>query len=260
MQTELPAGAECVSIRPPQEARNTSGQAILLPETIGVVAPFRYVEVEGLPDGLTQECFVQQRFEYPFDEDAADFECSDAVLSAVWDLCKYSIRATTFCGVYVDGDRERIPYEADAYINQLSHYGVDREYALARRSHEYLLAHPTWPTEWKQHSVLMAWEDYQYTGDAESLAEHYPTLRDQKLLTSAEPYRDIVDWNTGERDGYQLRPVNTVVNAFHHATLRRMADVARVMGRSDEADAMSSKTDAFAECFNQRLWDQERRR
>jgi hypothetical protein len=32
--------------------------------------------------------------------------------------------------IYVDGDRERIPYEADAYINMLSHYAVDSEYSI----------------------------------------------------------------------------------------------------------------------------------
>ena len=61
------------------------------------------------------------------------------------------VLAETLCGHQrrvVDGDRERIPYEADAYLNQLAHYGVDREFALARYSHEYLLANPTWPTEW----------------------------------------------------------------------------------------------------------------
>ena len=51
-------------------------------------------------------------------------------------------------GLYIDGDRERIPYEADALINQLSHYALDTEYSLARNTFEHLMLHPTWPTEW----------------------------------------------------------------------------------------------------------------
>lgn len=70
------------------------------------------------------------------------------MLNRVWELCRYSVKATSFAGIYVDGDRERIPYEADALLNQLCHYSVDREFTLARRSHEYLLNHATWPTEW----------------------------------------------------------------------------------------------------------------
>lgn len=266
VEVEVPAGTKSMDVRPPQQKQNTSGQAILLPDAIGVIAPFRYVEVEGLPRGLKRRCFVQQRVEYPFDDNAADFQCSDSRLNSVWDLCKYSIRATTFCGIYVDGDRERIPYEADAYINQLSHYCVDREYALARHSHEYLLENPTWPTEWKQHSVLMAWEDYQYTGDTESLEANYEVLKHQKLLVAAErpdglldtsqaPYRDIVDWPAGERDGYDFRPVNTVVNSFHYVTLKRMAGIARAIGNSTEAEEFRERADTFAAQFNRRLWD-----
>jgi hypothetical protein len=41
------------------------------------------------------------------------------MLDRVWDLCHYSIKATTFAGVFVDGDRERLACEADAYLTQL---------------------------------------------------------------------------------------------------------------------------------------------
>lgn len=259
-------GATEVTIRPPRDQRNTSGDAVRLPKAIGVIAPFRYVEILGAPGELQRENVVRRQVEYPFDDAAADFECSDKTLNAIWDLCKYSIRATTFCGVYVDGDRERIPYEADAYLNQLAHYGVDREYALARFSHEYLLAHPTWPTEWKSHSILMAWADYWYTGNKESLAQNYEILKQKKLLTAAERpdglvdtsvngYRDIVDWPEGERDGYEMRPVNTVVNAFHYVTLRRMARMATVIGRSEDAHDFAQRAEVLFRQFNQVLWN-----
>lgn len=56
-------------------------------------------------------------------ERAAYFRCSDDTLNRIWELCRYSMKATSFTGYYVDGDRERIPYEADALINQLGRYG-----------------------------------------------------------------------------------------------------------------------------------------
>ena len=260
-----PAGKQRVIVRPPQDKRNTSGQAIRLPAEVGVIGPFRYVELIGWPAELELPSVQQMRIEYPFHEQASVFHSSDSTLNQIWRLCKYSIRATTFCGVYVDGDRERIPYEADAYINQLSHYGVDREYALARYSHEYLLTHATWPTEWKQHSILMAWADYRYTGNHESLAAHYAWLKQDKLLSAAarpdglldtagRPYRDIVDWPADERDGYDLRPVNTVVNAFHYATLRRMAELASVLGHENEAEQFAAQAQRLHSVFNQKLW------
>ena len=125
----------CRMVIPPDE-RNTGERAILMPGYIGEVLPFRFVEIED-GAGIDPAWVRQIAVHYPFDDSAASFVSSDSVLNAVWDICKYTIKATTFCGVYVDGDRERIPYEGDAYINQLGHYCTDQEYALARYSHEY---------------------------------------------------------------------------------------------------------------------------
>jgi len=158
-----------VEVQPPKNKRNVTGAAILMPEYIGEVMPFRYCELENCPCVLSADMVQQLTAYYPFDENASYFHSSSAVLNDVWRLCKYSIKATSFAGYYVDGDRERIPYEADAYLNQLSHYCCDSEYSIGRRTHEYLITHPTWPTEWQLHSVLMAWADYLYSGDSESI-------------------------------------------------------------------------------------------
>ena len=120
-----------VKLQLPPDKRNTGPQAIPLPDSFGVIMPFRYCEIENLEVPLEDVVVRQKIYHYRFNEDASGFESSDTILDAVWDLCKYSMKATSFCGIYIDGDRERIPYEADAYINQLSHYAVDREYQMA---------------------------------------------------------------------------------------------------------------------------------
>jgi alpha-L-rhamnosidase len=260
----LRAGRHRYRIETPKDQRNTSGAAIPLPAEFGVVLPFRYVEVIGYATKLTAADVVQVRLEYPFDENAAEFKSSDPDLDAVWSFCKYSIQATTFCGVYVDGDRERIPYEADAYINQLCHYAVDREFSLARHSHEYLMAHPTWPTEWKQFSVMTAWADYEATGDARSLARHYDQLcREKTYLNHARPeglidthdLRDIVDWPLCERDDYDFKPVNTVVNAFHCHTLSLLAKIAQALGQTDDAARFGIVAQKARDAFHDILFD-----
>ncbi|HOQ60814.1 MAG TPA: hypothetical protein PKZ08_09345, partial [Vicinamibacterales bacterium] len=148
------------------------------------------------------------------------------------------MKATTFAGVYVDGDRERIPYEADAYISQISHYATDRDVQMARDTFDRLMRHPTWPTEWAFHMVFMAHAEWMHTGDLAWLRERYEALkpkllldraRADGLLASSEAQRtreDIVDWPAGERDGFVFTPVNTVVNAFHLRSLALMAELA----------------------------------
>lgn len=279
----------------PPDERNTGASAIKMPEEVGEVVPFRYAEIENA-EGMDPGAVRQVSVHYPFDDDASAFESSDGVLNAVWALCKYSIKATTFCGVYVDGDRERIPYEGDAYINQLCHYCVDHEYDLARYTHEYLIQHPTWPTEWQLHSVLMSWMDYLYTGKKTSLEKFYDDLcvkslidlaRDDGLISvesdrCTEEFerrlhlhrpesifgglRDLVDWppgsftrgGQGERDGHQMLPINTVVNAFHGHALDLMSRIARVLGRMEDHQRFADRAGLVRDTINDRLFDPDR--
>lgn len=264
-ESVLTLSSETTSYRPEIHPGplNMRDCAIKLPAEFGQVMPFRYVEIEGLPEE-PQAVFV--RLQYPFDEDAARFHSSSEELNRIWEFCRYSMLATSFAGYYVDGDRERIPYEADVYINQLSHYAVDREYSLARRTHEYLLKNPTWPTEWKQHSILIAWADYEATGDIRSLARNYDILRNEKLLLDharldglldTRALRDIVDWPVCERDDYDFRAINTVVNAFHFHTLILQARIATALGRNKEAHDFNLRASQVAEAFNTVCWDNQ---
>lgn len=284
---KIPAGTSTVRVAIPPDERNTGPRAIPMPPDVFEVLPFRYAEITGPAEirGLEQLAVF-----YPFDDGASAFVCDDDRINQVWDLCKYSIKATSFCGVYVDGDRERIPYEGDAYINQLCHYGVDAEYELARHSLEYLLYHPTWPTEWSLHCVPMAWADYQYTGRPDLLETHYHLLRKKTLLELAredglistqtglvtpeiqagihlaDPLQDLVDWppgsftdgGIGERDNYEMVPINTVVNAFHYWNLELMAQIAGLLGRREEAGFFAARADLVRESMHRVLFDHER--
>lgn len=100
--------------------------AVKVPDYIGTVLPFRYVEIEGYPGTVKDANVVRSSVYYLSDDFASNFNSSDSVLNAVWKLCKYSVKALSFAGIYMDGDRERIPYEVDAHINQLSNYCVDK--------------------------------------------------------------------------------------------------------------------------------------
>lgn len=256
------------------------GDARKMPVSIGPVMPFRYVELENAPSGLKAQNVRQLMVHYPFDDAAADFSCSDAKLNAVWSMCKHTIKATSFCGIFVDGDRERLPYEADAYINQIGWYGCTTDTTLPRYTHEYLIRKPTWPTEWILFSVLMAWEDYLYTGDTQSVRMFYDDLcgktlvdlaRSDGLISTVEPpfpeevgrkihinkIRDIVDWPGSDRDGHKMRPINTVVNAFHIRALQLMSKLAEAIDKHSDAQSFSSAAERASATFNMKLFNQE---
>ena len=245
--------------------------AIRLPERFGVVTAFRYAEVVSGPE----MDFTQVAVNYPIDMGKSSFTCDSENLVRVYDMCKYSILATSFCGIYVDGDRERTPYEADAYINQLDHYAIDDDCSLARKSHEWLMDHPTWPTEWRQHSIKMAWADWMWTGDTRSIAKFYGRLADEKLLvrfarekdglleTGGERNKgakqgasDIVDWPSPSRDGFEFRPVNSVVNAFHYRNLLELADIARALGKDSDSGAFAARARKVYAAYQRAFFDE----
>ena len=291
----LQPGKHTYQLKMMPDYRNTHGDAVLMPGTIGEVMPFRYVEVEGYEGQLQAQDAVRSTIHHPFNDMAASFHCSDETINAIWDLCKYSMKATSFIGYHIDGDRERIPYELDALINQLAYYGTERTYSLSRRSAQYLLDHPTWPTEWILQSVLIAWYDYLYTGDTRLLAAQYDLLKSHTLtelrdenglvstrtktqtsefLTSIhrkEAIRDIVDWpqgkgsfglgkdDPGESDSFEFTDYNTVVNAYHYHTLQCMQHIAYALGNKTEAKHWENEAEQMKKRFNTLLLNKKQK-
>jgi hypothetical protein len=265
-------GAGSVVAAPPVDARNTKlPAAVLTPPEWGVVTPFRWVEIEGWPGELRPEHLRRQAaFASTWDDQAASFDSADPLLNQIWELCRYSIKATTFAGVYVDGDRERIPYEADAYLNQLSHYACDPDVQMARDTFDRLMKQPTWPTEWASHMIFMAHADWMQTGDKAWLAARYESLKPKLLLNRAGPdgllvsnaaqvkRDDIVDWPVGERDGFVFKPVNTVVNAFHLRSLTLMAELATALGKTDDAATYTERERSTRAAFQEMLFVKDR--
>jgi hypothetical protein len=257
--------------------RLTAKDSRRMPADIGSVMPFRYIEADG---ALTDHISVKRTVvTVPFNANASSFTSSDETLNRVWQLCKDTMEATSFCGVYVDGDRERLPYEADAYINMLGHYCVDRSYATARHTHELLMLEPTWPTEWILFSVLMAWQDYLHTGDIDSIERHIKTIDAKSLQALAgpdglistvspppskailksifrnEPIRDIVDWPQGERDNVELMPVSTIINAFYLAALRDLSAMYKALKQDLKASEIEREFHRVYRVFQDKCFD-----
>jgi alpha-L-rhamnosidase len=280
------AGAKPVVAAPPADARNTrqvkpdekpdqfghiTPSAVLTPPEWGVVLPFRWVEIEGWVGELRPEHLRRQAgFASTWDDTAAAFRSSDELLNRIWELCRYSIKATTFAGVYVDGERERIPYEADAYLNQISHYYADRDLQMARDTYDHLMANATWPTEWATHLIMMLHADWRHTGDAAWVASRYTALKSKLLLervradglitsTAAQIRKgDLVDWPPAERDGFVFTPVNTVANAFFLHGLALMAELARVARHEADAADYTARARTGRAAFHAKLFDSAR--
>jgi len=244
----------------------------------GIVSPFRYLELSGVPAGvvLTTNDVTQWRLQTEFDPTAATFNSSSPALNQVWNLCHYSMEALTFDGIYVDGDRERTPYEADTYIHQLSSYGSADDFATVRCSFEYLTNHLTWPTEWPMHMIFVAWADYEQTGDPYLMTKYYGFLTNNCMLygnaranglvwshpvTGNTASGDIIDWyrNSGDGignvDGYVAEGTNAVINAFYYRCLTLMTNIAQLTGHAADAAAFAARASQVYAAYNSVFWN-----
>ena len=198
------------------------------------IAPFRYAELTT--KGKVNSCSIARNSVFgKIPENAASFRCSDPILEKVWDFCHYSMRATTLFGSFIDGERERLPYEGDSYLTALSFYAIHSDMDVVRRTIDYLLENPTWPTEYILLMPIIVKDYFLYSGDTESVKKWYPALKQKLLLPftfegvlldlrrahatwsdeeimemtgldkhCAHWMRDIVDWPQEERDNYDF--------------------------------------------------------
>ena len=259
-------GKATYAVHPPAHR----GHAINPPARYGVVMPFRYVELRNFPGSLSITDVVQQRLVSEFDPHVATFTSSSRNLNQVWKLCHDSMEWLTFDGIYVDGDRERRPYEADCFIQQMTSYSMDNQFTLPRCTFEYLTHHPTWPTEWKFHMVFIAWADYLQTGNTYLLNKYYPVLTNDCLLNRAGPdglikgirqggsSGDIIDWPASDRDGFVWNYTNTVINAFYYRCMRIMTQVAQITGHPADATDFAARANQVFKSYQKAFWDADK--
>jgi alpha-L-rhamnosidase len=243
---------------------------------------FRYVEVSGVPQPLTDANTAALALVYPDQPDRSAVSTSSAALDEVWQFSKNTIEALNL-NLYLDSPtRERSGvYEGDDYIHQQAQAAVDGDSALAAFSLQYALTsmalgEGTTPViDFEELAPVAALAQYQQTGDPAVLASLYSELQ-QMLPTqylgsdglidlpvspfgAADPVpgvpEQLVDWPASERDGFVFSTQNTVVNAFGYAAYAAMAKIAAVVGDSGGARSDAAAAARIQAAMRAKLYD-----
>ena len=241
---------------------------------------FRYVEIlPAKPDanlirelGERDSAIQAQAIVYPFDDHAAAFDSSDKTLNQVWQLCRNTIESLNV-NIYADSwTRERIPYEADAWLQQRAHLALDHAPELGEYSIDFLLANRTWPTEWPLYLVLAVHDEWWSTGNLRQASTHWDQIlsmlpdryvdADSGLLVkapgeSSHTDGDLVDWPPAERDEFQFGHVNTVINALASQAYADAGELAEALGRDDEAQRLTGIATRMRAAIHERLYDEQ---
>ena len=236
---------------------------------------FRYVEIHGLSQDITTENISGVAYRTAFDEKASYFTSSSELLNEIYDLCKYTIKATNQ-NLYVDSQsRERCAYEGDVVINMLTAAGVQDCNALSRFSVEYLLTHRTWPAEYGLFRIVMARLDYDTTGDLAMVKRNYELLKaclyqnlfngeiglyGSALMNGHGMDAVLVDWPGTERDGYDYANsfYNTVFNCINVKALNDLAYLAAQVGESEDYKKYRDMANTLRKTMVEKLYNKEK--
>ena len=99
------------------------------------------------------------------------------------------------------------PYEADGLVAGTAHLWLQRDPMWSRHSASYVIQYPTWPVEWVQISVLLAYQDYWVTGQT-VLTESYMDLLYNNTRISDMDGTGLLNCSAQVRNGCASRPGN----------------------------------------------------
>ena len=245
--------------------------AVPLSAEVGTVMPFRYVEIEKSSVAITKESLRQVMVHYPFDDKASAFVCDRPELDRVYTAAKQTIKTLSYTGRYIEDDLNRCVNVPAAYVAQLGHACVDREFTMARNTLDALISHPSDVLQWRQLMIDMVWTEWMYTGNTNGLSRWYAQLSESFLANAlvrsddglvvtgtnlvTRAWREQVDLTEAQSDGFQMGSVQAVANALYYRNLVCMQQIAEALGRQTEAVTYAALAQKVAQGFHKAFYD-----
>ncbi len=240
----------------------------------------RYAELVA-DSGVEIEEFKILVRRFPFPEKSQELKTDNAQLSAVWRLCKNTVKFGAQ-EVFVDcPTREKGQYLGDVFIAGFAHFYLTKDSRLLKKAlcdyasslqlcGEFLSVAPcSYRQKIADYALLFApavLKYYRLTEDYELLKSLFPACEkinahfaeyenENGLLQNVESGWNLVDWPENMRDGYQFNTENkkeigthSVINAYYAHSLKCEEEIARICGISVKERAEKTAR-AFNECF-----------
>lgn len=234
---------------------------------------FQYVEVTGFPGRPSPEN-VRGRFTHTDMPPSGRFACSNELLN--------KIQAAT-CQAYLSNaqsiptdcpQREKNGWTGDAHLaaeqgmlnfDSAAFYTKWLDDVADSQDDEGRIpviiptcgwgrgCNPAWDSAYH----LIAWYLYRYFGDRRILAEHYDRLRKYLDYLSAQardqimPPYSLGDWAPYETD----TPTDLTTTAYYYLDHRMLAQAARVLDKTEDAEAYEKRAEALRRAFHARFFD-----
>jgi alpha-L-rhamnosidase len=247
---------------------------------------FRYVELIGYPGEPTLDA-LEGQVVYSSLATIGDFTCSNSLINQIHQNVCWTFKGS-FQGIPQDAaDRaERVAWLGDpAFVAEDYLYNFDGARFWAKwlddiqdaikpdgeaphvcPIHWGTRCYNEWPT-WQSTYTLFAWYLYQFYGDERVLAQHYPSIVKQVDYFRARSHDHILTKGLGDHmeprsDGTStFRPEHTpdalCATAYYYYSAWILAQVARILGRDEDADKYADLVEQIKDAFNARFYDPE---
>ncbi|HEX8323892.1 MAG TPA: family 78 glycoside hydrolase catalytic domain [Tepidisphaeraceae bacterium] len=252
----------------------------------------RYLQVERFPAAAGGELPTIDSIEGAVVHSAAEpvgaFATSNTLFNKTYDLVRWAQRSNMMSVMTDCPHREKLGWLEELHLNGPSlryNFKLDRLYVkemndmadaqlpgglVPNIAPEYFLAHTAKlddpfrnSVEWGSAFILSAWQQYHFTGDSTLLHDHYPRMLRYHAFISGMAKDSIIstglgDWyDLGPKPpwGSQLTPPAFTGTAIYYYDTCVLADVARMLGLSDDALRLTAQAEKIKTAFNAKFLD-----
>ena len=209
-------------------------------------------------------------------EFAGSFECNDNFYNRLWQKALRTLYVTMRDNYMDCPDRERAQWWGDE-VNESG----ESFYALSPSSHLLMkkgmheligwqrpdgsIYSPVPSGNWSKElpGQMLAsigyygfWNYYMHTGDLQTIAELYPGVKRYMSLWKKAPDGTIADRDGGWHWGDWGSNIDKIVlyNGFYYLAQKGMLNMAKALGKTEEADSIAKEMSDLKEAFNRVFW------
>lgn len=238
---------------------------------------FRYVEMRGYPGAPSLES-LRGHVLYSSVDDAGVFASSNELLNRIQEITMRAMRSNLFS---VESDcphRERFGYGGDIVAaSEMGLFNLDMSRFYAKAVADFAdavrpnggfteiapdvgidsesLGGGSGPVGWGTAHPMLVRQLFQYYGDHRLMETEVDRVRRYVDLLSERAVDFVLDNGISDHESLEPKPRALTGTAFYHYNTRLLAEMARLLGRSDDAARYGALADSIKAAFNRQFLD-----
>lgn len=249
----------------------------------------RYLQVECIPAAVGEPFPIVESLEnvivHSICEPIGKFSCSNDLFNKIYKLINWAQRSNmasymTDCPhrerlgwleqTHLNGPALRYNFRLDKLFTKTMSDMADTQWAdgmLTTTAPEFMIFSGWYSEyrnspEWSSAFLLIAWQQYEFTGDFELLRLYYDNMVRYVAYLTSRAEDDIVsfglsDWYDiapGEPGPSKLTPKGVTGTAFYYQDSLILAQVAKLIGRDDDVTKFQQQAERIRDSFNAKFF------